>query len=219
MCVNTKNGHAIGHQSYSGDLLHDGFFVPGDFRAENFLKIIEEGIWASIRAVNTAQPSSRQEMRRLVASHHLGNLRRLRDKGGLPKFEGRPEILNDIGRTSLCYGCLNDRPEYVLPCKHVICAGCLVDFSDDPQISQVSGQYDLPSCMICGATETVDWPYQNSILPDLAGLRVLSLDGGGVRGILELAILRRLEAATGLGLPIGSYFDLIAGTSAGQWFL
>ncbi|KAF3272372.1 hypothetical protein TWF970_010094 [Orbilia oligospora] len=44
---------------------------------------------------------------------------------------------------------------------------------------------------------------------------VLSLDGGGVRGIVELVILERLEDLIGLGLPIGTFFDLIIGTSTG----
>jgi uncharacterized protein len=43
--------------------------------------------------------------------------------------------------------------------------------------------------------------------------RILSLDGGGIRGVFPAAFLARLEEH--LGLPVGSYFDLIAGTSTG----
>lgn len=43
--------------------------------------------------------------------------------------------------------------------------------------------------------------------------QVLSLDGGGVRGIFAAAILARLEED--IGRPVLDYFDLIAGTSTG----
>ena len=53
--------------------------------------------------------------------------------------------------------------------------------------------------------------------------RILALDGGGVRGMITLAILERLEAllAEATGRTDGSfrlahYFDLIGGTSTGS---
>jgi patatin-like phospholipase/acyl hydrolase len=43
--------------------------------------------------------------------------------------------------------------------------------------------------------------------------RILSLDGGGIRGVFPAAFLARLEEH--LEYPISRYFDLIAGTSTG----
>ena len=43
--------------------------------------------------------------------------------------------------------------------------------------------------------------------------RILCIDGGGIRGTFPAAVLARLEQD--LSEPIGSYFDLIAGTSTG----
>jgi hypothetical protein len=43
--------------------------------------------------------------------------------------------------------------------------------------------------------------------------KILSLDGGGIRGVFPAAFLAKLEEH--LAGPIGSYFDLIAGTSTG----
>jgi patatin-like phospholipase/acyl hydrolase len=43
--------------------------------------------------------------------------------------------------------------------------------------------------------------------------RILSLDGGGIRGVFPAAFLARLEEH--LEQPIGRYFDMIAGTSTG----
>jgi len=44
--------------------------------------------------------------------------------------------------------------------------------------------------------------------------RILSLDGGGIRGLLTAVWLDRLEQK--LGTPLKNYFDLIAGTSTGS---
>ena len=63
---------------------------------------------------------------------------------------------------------------------------------------------------------SVDFSEENTIessAPPLKTVRILSLDGGGVRGISEARFLQHLEIS--LGVPIGSVVDLIGGTSAG----
>lgn len=45
--------------------------------------------------------------------------------------------------------------------------------------------------------------------------RILSIDGGGIRGIFPAAILAGLERDHAGGASIANYFDLIAGTSTG----
>ena len=47
--------------------------------------------------------------------------------------------------------------------------------------------------------------------------RLLTIDGGGIRGVLAIEILREIEAAVRLrhGVALHEYFDLIAGTSTG----
>jgi hypothetical protein len=42
---------------------------------------------------------------------------------------------------------------------------------------------------------------------------MLALDGGGIRGVLTLALLKEIERQ--VGAPLGEYFDYIAGTSTG----
>ena len=56
--------------------------------------------------------------------------------------------------------------------------------------------------------QTLPWP-------DDAEFRILSIDGGGIRGIFPAAILTHLEDICLDGQPIGDYFDLITGTSTG----
>jgi uncharacterized protein len=45
--------------------------------------------------------------------------------------------------------------------------------------------------------------------------RILSIDGGGIRGIFPAAVLADLESAIGPGNSIAGHFDLVAGTSTG----
>jgi len=56
--------------------------------------------------------------------------------------------------------------------------------------------------------ERQSWPIDRDF-------RILSLDGGGIRGILPLAVMAGLEKSYLEGRSIGQYFDLIAGTSTG----
>ena len=55
-------------------------------------------------------------------------------------------------------------------------------------------------------------------MPD-KDLRLLALDGGGVRGLSALMILRQLMEAVNPDLPPKpcDYFDMIGGTSTGGW--
>jgi len=45
--------------------------------------------------------------------------------------------------------------------------------------------------------------------------RILSLDGGGIRGVYTAALLQRCEEEFGRGENLARYFDMIAGTSTG----
>ncbi|KAF3038250.1 hypothetical protein E8E11_001965 [Didymella keratinophila] len=53
------------------------------------------------------------------------------------------------------------------------------------------------------------------VKPATAGLRVLSVDGGGIRAAIPIQFLCALEKAVGLDMPIQELFDLAYGTSSG----
>jgi hypothetical protein len=113
-----------------------------------------------------------------------------------------------------CYGCLFGRPEYKLPCGHFICQECLIDFDQKEE----TGPHHIAihrRCVLCAAP-TIRQGYRIPVRPELSGLRILSLDGGGVRGIIQIVALQRLESLIGLNLPLGQFFDLIVGTGAGK---
>ena len=51
--------------------------------------------------------------------------------------------------------------------------------------------------------------------PNDKPFKILSLDGGGIRGIYTACLLQKIESELCNGSKIGDYFDLIAGTSTG----
>src|SRR5882757_4166890 len=53
------------------------------------------------------------------------------------------------------------------------------------------------------------------VWPEDRRFRILSIDGGGIRGIFPAAVLAGLEQRYAGGRSIASYFDLVAGTSTG----
>lgn len=113
-----------------------------------------------------------------------------------------------------CFTCLQSAPDHVLPCGHGYCPACVQDFGH----KSIDFEYGLvmDHCILC----QTQWHERHGQLirlkPKCAGVRILTLDGGGVRGIIELALLDALERRIGLRLPIREFFDLIMGTSTGK---
>ena len=76
----------------------------------------------------------------------------------------------------------------------------------------------MTRCVLCFTPWPEKPPQRIQLKPKYAGVRVLTLDGGGVRGIVELAILAQIERRVALGVPVRDLFDLIVGTSTGKYF-
>ncbi|CAK1357491.1 hypothetical protein CB0940_07777 [Cercospora beticola] len=109
-----------------------------------------------------------------------------------------------------CFCCLMDVPEHPLPCGHVLCTACIKAYGKpNKSMLQVS------CCPL--HRESTNWAKPASIRfkPVGAGVRILSLDGGGIRGIVQLEVLRAIEQALGGHLPVQVFFDLILGTGTG----
>ncbi|KAF2278979.1 FabD/lysophospholipase-like protein [Westerdykella ornata] len=110
-----------------------------------------------------------------------------------------------------CFCCFMRMPEKVLVCGHALCDICIKIYGRRSQSEK--NTFELPACILCGVT------YGNSafrFVPPTAGIRVLSIDGGGIRGVIPLVFLKHIETMLSqLGCPIRDYFDFVCGTSAG----
>ncbi|MCJ1473164.1 hypothetical protein MMC13_001815 [Lambiella insularis] len=53
------------------------------------------------------------------------------------------------------------------------------------------------------------------VKPPTAGVNILSIDGGGIRGVIPLEFLNRLQKVLGPDCPVQDLFDLALGTSSG----
>jgi len=63
--------------------------------------------------------------------------------------------------------------------------------------------------------EKLDPPLKFLDLPNTVGRRLLSLDDGGVRGILQLELLAAVQDKLRKEIPVQDCFDLIRGTGIG----
>jgi hypothetical protein len=113
-----------------------------------------------------------------------------------------------------CFCCFMQMPEKVVACGHALCDSCVKIFGVRSRTEK--NTYRLWACPICG----VD--HQEAafrFVPPTAGIRRLSVDGGGVKGIIPLVFLQHIDALLKpLGLPVQDYFDMVFGTSAGAFF-
>ena len=109
-----------------------------------------------------------------------------------------------------CYCCLIDVPQHPLPCGHALCDKC----------ARACGELSESTLLVSWCPlhrDATRWsqPKEIKYRPQGAGVRVLALDGGGIRGVVQLEILRAIEQALGGHLPVQAFFDLLVGTGTG----
>ncbi|PKY01131.1 hypothetical protein P168DRAFT_329858 [Aspergillus campestris IBT 28561] len=208
-CVNVRSGHqAKGHQLKDGRVLavqeYQSSFTADAFR-QTFRSMIFKNLTALLmKLVAATGRSADREMQEAAVIHRDMVLKNFyRHLGGPSMF---------ISHTA-CYACLVEPPEHALPCGHVLCTLCVRAFGT----SLGKHAVEIAACPLhFEETEghcPPGWPI--FIKPPQAGTRILSLDGGGIRGIVELTILQQIERELGVGLYIQDFFDLIVGTSTG----
>jgi hypothetical protein len=199
ICVNSRKAHIYedkgSHQDADGVRFGSGSFDPS---FENRF----QGQWANalagrVQSLETAKPPNLWDLHRKAIRdlHHLV-----------------PEV--NLRRLPSCVWCMRNFPTERLPCGHWICSSCVVGIGrrreDDSRVFIVELCDQHP-----GGGEELVPPLEFLDLPKTVGRRLLSLDEGGVRGILQLKLLAAVQDKLGKEIPVQDCFDLIGGTGIG----
>lgn len=208
-CVNVKAGHNTkGHQLKGGQVLAVGGYCSS-FTPEKYRLAFRDDIYIALaKLLENLQEATREsthlELEQAANIHRDSVLKNF--------FKHITEPQNFISHTA-CFSCLVSPPEHPLPCGHVLCTPCVKAFGTLRGRTAIEMKY----CPLHqnDTVATFDSGWTISLKPPSAGARILALDGGGIRAIVELTILQQIERALGVGLPIQAFFDLIVGTSTG----
>ncbi|KAM3064705.1 hypothetical protein ACMFMF_011797 [Clarireedia jacksonii] len=110
---------------------------------------------------------------------------------------------------STCLYCVQRMPEHVLKCGHAICDICVMIFGTRSR--GLEYVYDMETCLLCQSEQLL----RIRLLPPTCRARLMSVDGGGARGIVPLEYLYALQNTIGLNYPLQDHFDFGIGTSSG----
>ena len=167
-CVNVRSGHdsSKGHQLASGKILAVGEY-ESKFSFESYRRVFEATVYLHLKQL----------------------LEKLKKRGGFRESEEKtaanlhkeltlqPFFMNISDQQperfvnhTVCYACLLDPPEHVLPCGHIICTACARSCG-----SVRDDCIDINNCPL----ETQPMPKSRKfyIKPESAGIRMLTLDG------------------------------------------
>ncbi len=109
-----------------------------------------------------------------------------------------------------CLFCIRRKPEHVLTCEHAICDVCIVVFGNSTTGKE--HRFEIDSCVLC----LTKGKLVANLKPKTAGVRILSVDGGGVRGVVPLEFLGLLQGLLRSDLCLQDLFEQAFGTSSGR---
>lgn len=112
-----------------------------------------------------------------------------------------------------CLLCLRRYPEHPQACGHGICDTCAEIFGE-PSL-HTEHEYTICQCILCGNAKGLTV----RLKPPTAAPRLLSIDGGGLRGIIPPSNLELLQKDIGPELPLADLIDLRVGTSSGGLYV
>ncbi|KAH8144522.1 uncharacterized protein LAJ45_11462 [Morchella importuna] len=198
-CAIKKHVHKSIHRSKDGSLIGTGDFLPsdtGDIVRERTSNIGKE-FGSSYKYL--CRRGEGRSVERIIA-HRKEVLR-----------SPHHELWGLVRSYKTCFSCLLSCPDHVLPCGHALCERCISDFGKPSNITE--REIEINECVFCGES----WERKQRIQtkPPFAGVRILTLDGGGIRGILELLMLKEIQERIGLNIRFDQFFDLVVGTSTG----
>ncbi|KAI1342705.1 hypothetical protein F5Y15DRAFT_373717 [Xylariaceae sp. FL0016] len=207
-CCNVRSGHnPKGHQNKQGKIIGQGDY-ESTFSGVRFQPIWEQLIRSSLVQVQSSS---------FRLAHEFPSRTELQIASLLHRERLNELYSNTLGPAtnfvsySACLCCLRELPECALPCGHVLCLPCIEIYGTRTSKTTI----EVSRCPLHARDLIATPPWVITTKPRYAGARTLCLDGGGIRGIIQLHVLRAIEKALGADLPIQLFFDLIVGTNTG----
>ncbi|KAK1491219.1 hypothetical protein CTAM01_10334 [Colletotrichum tamarilloi] len=228
-CYNVKFGHdPKGHQNKHGRIFAAGNY-QSDVDLQDFAGQWIDQIRNHLRQLHARFQEATSRVREQSEQKVAADLHRYQ----LNDFYFSLGNVGDFISHSTCFSCLRELPEHPLPCGHVLCLPCIQAYGIKAHTT-----VEMKRCPLHERETMWEPAWTVVVKPQFAGARVLCLDGydapsaailpeiklcsladvsysGGVRGIVELHVLRAIERVFGERLPIQLFFDLIVGTSTG----
>lgn len=115
---------------------------------------------------------------------------------------------HELKTNQICLSCLRRKPEHVFSCGHSVCETCIKIFGNEMPASE--DVYRIEACNLCASGHLTA-----RLKPTTAGVTILSIDGGGVRGVIPLEFLGLVQEQLGAGCTIHDVIDIVVGTSSG----
>ncbi|KAI0471495.1 hypothetical protein GGR56DRAFT_654355 [Xylariaceae sp. FL0804] len=207
-CCNVKSGHnRKGHQNKQGKIIgHGGYQSSFDVMAfqpvwEHLIReSLIQGQSASFRLSHEFPELTELQVAALLHQERLNQL-----------FSNVLGCATDFVSYSACLCCLRELPECALPCGHNLCLSCVEIYGERTSRTTI----EISRCPLHISDVIASPPWVIPTKPAYAGARVLCLDGGGIRGVVQLQVLNEIERMLGPNLPIQLFFDLIVGASSG----
>lgn len=200
-CSVSKKNHTHCHQSlqtYKAKVSRSGILGYFGLKKEVDQACRWEGVYESSRTDHNIDflPLLKKEVEDSFAQYQPLNPAKVKAR--------MQELAREIGvgttvSKRVCLCCLLQLPTERLMCGHLLCAICCADQKT------IESMIDCP---ICGEPSLWDHP----IIPDGAGYRILSLDGG-MKGLFTTMLLEQVTAK--LSIPIDQLFDLVVGAGSG----
>jgi len=203
--------------------MHGTDFAPHSmfrslFHASLSASFEQQYLQGSLCSKTAAHRILREQMVGLVFREFVRGWNKMQKDHSKPAAFHRERLQDPLTRTHwarvrsnlFCSICIFRRPEHVLKCRHAICDHCAKTYGD----ARITEEYTFTfrTCILCGAGTHL----LIRLKPPTAGVRILSVDGGGVRGIIPLEFLHLLQRSFGSSCRIQDLFDLALGTSAGM---
>ncbi|KAI0003957.1 hypothetical protein F4779DRAFT_621638 [Xylariaceae sp. FL0662B] len=212
-CVNVRSGHTSkGHQTADGKVFAAGDWLSR-FSFGGYRTIFRDWVYCCLvellKELTTRVQENSESEEQIAAYIHknmvLGHL-----YSHIKHSDTASKSDNYLVSHTTCFCCLFGQAEHFLPCGHVLCTACVNTYGNTRSINGI----DMHTCPIDDVVLGRFSSWVIHMKPKAAGIRVMSLDGGGIRGIVELEVLRQIEMALG-DVPIQCFTDLIVGTSTG----